>query len=90
MYNRVVGVLILTGILPSDASGKTDDRPQFQRLLKKVKVGDTIVYDEVSRMSRNAEEGYRDYQELYKKEIELVFIKEPQINTAIIEAMIMG
>ncbi len=63
-------------------SGKTDDRPQFQRLLKKVKVGDTIVFDEVSRMSRNAEEGYRDYQELYKKEIELVFIKEPQINTA--------
>lgn len=63
-------------------SGKTDDRPQFQRLLKKVKTGDTIVFDEVSRMSRNAEEGYRDYRMLYDQGIELVFIKEPQINTA--------
>ncbi|MBR4580186.1 MAG: recombinase family protein [Lachnospiraceae bacterium] len=64
-------------------SGKTDNRPQFQRLLKKVEPGDTIVFDEVSRMSRNAEEGYADYKKLYEQGIELVFIKEPQINSSV-------
>ena len=33
-------------------------RKEFDKLLKKVKLGDTIVFDSVSRMSRNAEEGF--------------------------------
>ena len=32
-------------------------------------------------MSRNAEIGFQVYQELYDKGIELVFLKEPHINT---------
>ena len=32
-------------------------------------------------MSRNAEEGFKEYMTLYKRGIELVFIKEPHINT---------
>ena len=32
-------------------------------------------------MSRNAETGFQVYQELYDKGIELVFLKEPHINT---------
>lgn len=46
-----------------------------------VKEGDTIIFDSVSRMSRNAEEGFRLYQELFNKGIELVFLKEQHINT---------
>lgn len=46
------------------------------------KSGDTIVFDSVSRMSRDAEDGFKIYEELFKKNIELVFLKEPQINTA--------
>lgn len=56
-------------------------RKEFDKLLKKVKSGDTIVFDSVSRMSRNAEEGFELYQELFNKGIELVFIKEAHINT---------
>mgnify|MGYP000538503158 FL=1 len=33
-------------------------------------------------MSRNAEDGFELYEELYNKDIELVFLKEPHINTA--------
>ena len=33
-------------------------------------------------MSRNAESGFQVYQELYDKGVELVFLKEPHINTA--------
>lgn len=60
---------------------KTEGRTNFNKLLKKLKAGDTVVFDSVSRMSRNAEEGFSLYQELYNKGIELVFIKEPHINT---------
>ena len=56
-------------------------RKEFYKLLKKVKVGDTIVFDSVSRMSRNAEEGFELYQELFNRGIELIFIKEQHINT---------
>ena len=60
---------------------KTDGRKVFEQLLKIVRSGDMIVFDSVSRMSRNAEIGFQVYQELYDKGIELVFLKEPHINT---------
>ena len=60
---------------------KLDGRTEFQKLLKLVKAGDVIVFDSVSRMSRNAEEGIKLYEELMGKGIDLVFLKEPYINT---------
>ena len=51
-------------------------------ILGKVESGDTIVFDSVSRMSRNAADGVALYMELFEKGIELVFLKEPTINTA--------
>ena len=60
---------------------KTYERRKFQNLLKKLKPGDTVVFDSVSRMSRDAEEGFKLYEELYHKGINLVFLKEPHINT---------
>ena len=61
---------------------KIQSRKELDKLLKLVKEGDTIIFDSVSRMSRNAEEGFKLYQELYHKGIELVFLKEHHINTA--------
>lgn len=58
-------------------------RKQFEILIKVVKEGDTIVFDSVSRMSRNADEGIKIYFELYNKGINLVFLKEPHINTSV-------
>ena len=40
-----------------------------------------IVFDSVSRMSRNAEEGTALYDELMNRGIELVFLKEHHIDT---------
>ena len=62
---------------------KIDGRVQFNRLIKTVKDGDMIVFDSVSRMSRNADEGIEMYFELYHRGIELVFLKEPYIDTVI-------
>lgn len=63
-------------------TGTKIDRPVFDNLLKNLKAGDTLVFDSVSRMSRSAEDGYKLYQELYSLGINLVFLKEPHINTA--------
>lgn len=62
-------------------TGTKISRPEFDKLLRVVKSGDTIVFDSVSRMSRNAEEGYTLYQDLYSKGVELIFLKEGYINT---------
>lgn len=62
-------------------SGRSMDRKEWLKLLKIVKPKDSIVFDSVSRMSRDAEDGFRIYKELYEMGIDLVFIKEPHINT---------
>ncbi len=57
------------------------NRKEWIKLYNKVKSGDTIVFDSVSRMSGNAEEGFAAYEELYNRGVNLVFLKEPHINT---------
>lgn len=61
---------------------KSAGRKEFERLLRIVSPGDTIVFDSVSRMSRNAREGFSDYKQLYNAGVNLVFLKEPGINSA--------
>lgn len=62
-------------------TGTTNNRPQWEILRKMLREGDTVVFDSVSRMSRNAEEGFSDYQALFNMGVNLVFLKEPHINT---------
>ena len=64
-------------------TGTTTDRPAFGRLLRNILPGDTIIFDEVSRMSRNASEGFMLYRKLYDAGVELVFLKEPYLNTEV-------
>lgn len=37
-------------------------------------------------MSRNAEEGFKDYKDLYETGVNLIFLNEPLINTSIFES----
>ena len=57
------------------------DRKKWQKLMSKVKSGDTIIFDSVSRMSGNADDGFAAYEDLYSRGVSLVFLKEPHINT---------
>ena len=57
------------------------DRKEWQKLMKIIKPGDWIIFDSVSRMSGNAEEGFAEYERLYNMGVVLVFLKEPHINT---------
>ena len=62
---------------------KVYERKAFMKLICSLKDGDTLVFDSVSRMSRNADEGVALYMELFNKGIELVFLKERYIDTKI-------
>lgn len=72
-----------TRIFTDKYTGTRIERKAFKKLRDIVSTGDTIVFDSVSRMSRNAEDGYKLYMELFEAEINLVFLKEPTINTDI-------
>lgn len=64
-------------------TGTKLDRPQWNKLVSKLQAGDTVVFDSVSRMSRNADDGIKVYFELLEKGISLVFLKEHYIDTDI-------
>lgn len=57
------------------------ERKEWMKLYAKIKSGDTIVFDSVSRMSGNADDGFSAYEELFNRGVVLIFLKEPHINT---------
>ncbi|MBR5485343.1 MAG: recombinase family protein [Oscillospiraceae bacterium] len=68
-------------IVQETYTGTKINRQEWEKLYITVKTNDTVVFDSVSRMSRNADEGFTAYQELYNRGVNLVFLKEPHINT---------
>ncbi len=64
-------------------TGTKMDRPEWMKLEKRVKSEDVIVFDSVSRMSRSTDEGVETYFQLYEKGVQLVFMKEHYIDTAV-------
>ncbi|MDY3060084.1 MAG: recombinase family protein [Fusobacterium sp.] len=68
-------------IYSENFTGTTNNRPEWNKLKKIVETGDTIVFDSVSRMSRNAAEGIEEYFNFLDTGINLVFLKERYINS---------
>ena len=68
-------------ILQEAYTGTKLDRKEWNKLYAAVRSGDTVIFDSVSRMSRNAEDGFLAYESLYGQGVNLVFLKEPHINT---------
>jgi len=63
---------------------KFQGRKDLDKLLRTVKPGDTIIFDSV------AEEGFLLYQGLFNQGINLVFLKEPHINTDTYKRALQG
>lgn len=62
-------------------TGTRINRKEWNKLFSTVKAGDTIIFDSVSRMSRNAGEGFTIYEELFNRGVSLIFLKERHIDT---------
>ena len=77
-------------IVTDEYTGTKLDRPGWTKIYKAAKAGDVIVFDSVSRMSRDAEEGFQVYEELFRRGVELIFLKEHHIDTATYKKAIDG
>lgn len=70
-------------------TGTKMDRPKWGKLLERIEEDlqkgheITLVFDEVSRMSRNAEEGLATYMELFNKGVNLVFLNDHYADSAV-------
>lgn len=78
-------------IYSEEVSGKNfEDRIEYPRLFKACSVGDTIVFTSLDRFSRNVSATVKELEELRKKGINAVFIKENidtsrgEVNTLLI------
>lgn len=60
---------------------KIKGRKEFNKLLNVIEPGDTIIFDSVSRMSRNKEDGVSLYMKLFDMGVNLIFLRERHIDT---------
>lgn len=61
---------------------------EFEKIIEEVKTNNRnkkykLVFDSASRMSRNSESGCNLYEDLFKHNVSIEFLKEPQINTEV-------
>lgn len=76
-------------IAQEDVSGKSfDNRAEWNKIDKLIREGDTIVFKDISRFSREALVGYEKYMELMGKGIELEFIDNQTVSTKYIKHLI--
>lgn len=69
-------------IYADKASGKDFDRPRYQRLLRRVKRGDTIVIKSIDRLGRNYEEIIEEWHRITKtKGVHVVVLDMPLLDT---------
>lgn len=63
-------------------SGKDFERPQYQRLLKKIKAGDTLVIKSIDRLGRSYEELLEQWRIITKeKNAAIVVLDTPLLDT---------
>lgn len=72
-----------------DRSGKNfSDRKEWHKLESIARSGDTIVFKDICRFTRQAEEGYKKYMKLLNEGIELIFIDNPTVSTPYIKQLL--
>lgn len=62
-------------------SGKNTDRPQYQALKRMVRKGDTVVFESITRLSRNLDDVKAEYKWFTDNGVLLRFIVEPMLDT---------
>lgn len=74
-------------LFKDDITGSTFNRPDWNKLESKLHEGDTIVFKEISRFTRQTEEGYNKYKDLMNKGINLIFLDNPTVSTDYIKQL---
>lgn len=59
--------IVIDEIFGDKQSGKNMDRPDYQRMLSKLKPGDLVIFSSLDRMSRNYEDIAREWEKITKE-----------------------
>lgn len=87
-YAKDNGIEFVIEFVEEKSAKNFEERKQFQKLEKIIQPGDTVVFKDLSRFTREAENGYKKYIEWLNKGINIVFIDNPTISTDYIRNMI--
>lgn len=72
-------------------SGKDFDRPQYKRLIKKLKKGDLLIVKSIDRLGRNYDEILEQWQYITKKiEADIMILDMPLLDTRKKEGNLTG
>lgn len=72
-----------------DVSGKSfQNRAEWNRLEKILQSGDTVIFKDISRFTREAENGYKKYMELMEKGVELIFLDNQTVSTPYVKQLL--
>lgn len=76
-------------VFKEDVSGKSfDNRKEWNKLERLLQSSDQVIFKDISRFTRETENGYKKYMELMEKGVELIFIDNPTISTPYIKQLL--
>lgn len=74
--------ILITNIFLDKQSGKDFNRPQYKKMLRKLKPGDTVFVKSIDRFGRNYDEIIQQWYYLVKKKkIDIVVLDMPLLDT---------
>ena len=74
--------ILSENIFTDKLSGKSFDRPQYQKMLKKIKPGDTLFVKSIDRLGRNDGEILEQWKLITKdKNVDLYVVDMPLLDT---------
>lgn len=94
--DRQVQALVEAGVKANDIfmekiSGKSFDRPEYKRLMKKLKQGDTLVIKSIDRLGRNYDEIIEQWRIMVKEmKINIKVLDMPLLNTDTVHENLTG
>lgn len=72
----------LSNIFTDKQSGKDFDRPEYQKLLQRIRDGDTLVIKSIDRLGRNYDGILEQWRELCKRGVGIVVLDMPILDTS--------
>lgn len=69
-------------------TGTSPNRPEWDKLKKKLRAGDTLICVEVSRFSRSEDDGVATYMELFDRGVNMIFLWQPTVNSDVYRSAI--
>lgn len=86
-YAEEKGIEYLIEFTEEKSAKNFTDRKQFNKLDKLLQSGDTVVFKDLSRFTREAENGYIKYMKWLGRGVNIVFLDNPTVSSDYIRQM---